>query len=119
MPLTQEQRIQSRERYAKLSPEQLVRRRVSQLRGQGVEISPEQLASLRTAQDYKCAICGVSEQEYGKALAVDHCHETNAVRGLLCTSCNAALGTLGDNVEGVNNALAYLTSPPARDILKV
>lgn len=45
------------------------------------------------AQDGKCKICK-SEQagRFGQHFAVDHCHETGIVRGLLCIKCNARLG---------------------------
>lgn len=61
-------------------------------------------------QHNQCAICGREPREttmkYG--LAVDHCHETGVVRGLLCNDCNIGLGKLGDNVHGVQRALDYL-----------
>jgi hypothetical protein len=34
-------------------------------------------------QQGKCLICGSEEP-----LVVDHCHDTNVVRGLLCDRCN-------------------------------
>lgn len=39
-----------------------------------------------------CAICGKTEEAEGRRLALDHDHETGVVRGLLCLSCNQALG---------------------------
>jgi CRISPR/Cas system-associated protein Cas10 (large subunit of type III CRISPR-Cas system) len=39
----------------------------------------------------------------------DHCHETNEFRGWLCKDCNTAIGKLGDNLEGVMNAVRYLS----------
>ena len=40
----------------------------------------------------------------------DHCHITNTPRGYLCNECNTGLGKLGDDLEGVQNALNYLKS---------
>lgn len=54
-----------------------------------------------TVEDYKrmlgeqggvCAICGEPPSP-GRHLDVDHCHTSGAVRGLLCRSCNAGLGS--------------------------
>ena len=39
---------------------------------------------------------------------MDHDHETLAFRGWLCYRCNSGIGSLGDNVEGVERALKYL-----------
>lgn len=57
-------------------------------------------------QGGKCAIC---EQGNGlRRLCVDHCHETGAVRGLLCTGCNSAIGKLDDNPNLLRKAASYL-----------
>lgn len=39
---------------------------------------------------------------------IDHCHKTGFVRGILCFSCNQALGKFGDSVAGLLRALEYL-----------
>jgi len=56
------------------------------------------------AVDGKCEICGNAEE----GLCVDHCHETGQIRGVLCRRCNRAIGQLGDNLEAVRKAVAYL-----------
>ena len=75
-------------------------------RASGVECSA---AELRSAQDGKCAICGVREAYAPrKRLAVDHDHRTGAIRGLLCGNCNAGLGQFKDNPELLAAAIRYL-----------
>lgn len=56
-------------------------------------------------QSHKCAICNKKTK---KRLAVDHDHKTGKIRGLLCTSCNHALGLLGDSYENISKFLNYL-----------
>ena len=58
-------------------------------------------------QGHKCAICNKPEST-GKALAIDHDHKTNEVRGLLCNKCNRGLGFFEDNEELLKQALKHL-----------
>jgi len=53
-----------------------------------------------------CAICGGSNN--GKTLAVDHDHETNQVRGLLCAQCNTVLGLIHDDPVIASRIIFYL-----------
>ncbi len=53
----------------------------------------------------KCDCCGKS----GK-LHLDHCHKTDLFRGWLCNNCNVGMSRLGDNIEGLIQALNYLLS---------
>lgn len=62
-------------------------------------------------QDYVCAICGTNDWGGGKSTDrphVDHDHVTNSVRGLLCNTCNRALGLFSDNLDILKNAVSYL-----------
>lgn len=56
----------------------------------------------------RCAICGIDAISYTKRFSVDHDHETNEIRGLLCQGCNTILGMAGDQVEILQNAIGYL-----------
>lgn len=61
-------------------------------------------------QQGMCAICGEAESSaYFKRLAVDHCHTSGAIRGLLCRKCNAGIGMMKENVRILLNAVKYLT----------
>ena len=57
------------------------------------------------------ASCGRPETlvNHGRVmpLAVDHCHMTGTVRGLLCANCNQALGLLGNDPEIIRALLQY------------
>ena len=57
------------------------------------------------AQDGKCAICRLV---CIKSLAVDHCHKTGKIRGLLCMRCNTALGMFKDDPSLLLRAIEYL-----------
>ena len=46
--------------------------------------------------------------EFNKNFAVDHCHETNQIRGLLCSSCNIGLGQFQDSIKLLSKAIDYL-----------
>ena len=71
------------------------------------KISHEALIKLEVEQDGKCAICN-QECSHGKKLSLDHDHQTGQLRGLLCSSCNLALGGFKDNPQILINAIGYL-----------
>lgn len=54
------------------------------------------------AQGGLCVIC-----RKRKATAVDHCHQSGKVRGILCEGCNSAIGVIGE-IPGLNRAICYL-----------
>lgn len=61
----------------------------------------------RAAPDH-CECCKRNAKDLDVALALDHCHETDAFRGWLCANCNMSIGGLGDNLDGLLAAVAYL-----------
>lgn len=67
-------------------------------------------------QDYKCAVCLSPETSIDKRtgklreLSVDHNHYTGEARGLLCRSCNTALGSLKENEDIIYSLLNYIKS---------
>lgn len=70
-------------------------------------ITVEEYDSMFEAQRGLCAICSKTSD---RKLAVDHCHTTSKVRGLLCFKCNTAIGKLNDSPKLVAQALEYLMS---------
>ena len=67
-------------------------------------ITEEQFNEMNRAQNGICPLCLKRP-----AVAVDHCHETNKVRGILCHGCNEALGKFGDNLAGAQRVMKYFT----------
>lgn len=70
------------------------------------KITAEQYTQMLKHQQGVCAICHKSE--IGKSLAVDHCHRTGNVRGLLCMNCNLTLGHAQDSPDRLRQAALYL-----------
>jgi transcription elongation factor Elf1 len=67
--------------------------------------------TMLAAQDGKCAICKTTEPGTGmERFAIDHCHGTKVVRGLLCNSCNNGLGRFKDDPDRLLKAATYLES---------
>jgi hypothetical protein len=64
------------------------------------------LAALRTRQHGLCLVCALA-----RPLVVDHDHRTGEVRGLLCSTCNLAIGELGDHAPHLRSAADYLRGP--------
>lgn len=78
----------------------------------------EELQAMRNAQQDRCAICGKEETVLGstgkvKSLAIDHCHATGRIRGLLCNNCNRGIGLLGKEPGLLRRALEYMEDPNA------
>ena len=71
-------------------------------------ITPEKYDEMLSEQDYKCYICHTHEDKLDRSLAVDHCHKTGKVRGLLCGNCNRFLGQIDDNIDTAERLLEYL-----------
>jgi hypothetical protein len=85
-------------------------------------ITLAQYKELLQAQNYSCAICKITTEEYAKIskhkFHVDHCHDTGEVRGLLCNNCNVSLGGFKDKKEILESAIAYLTRQKLHDSIR-
>lgn len=100
----EENREIARQRYR----DNPIQARVSSWRYQGIEITVSEFERMMAEQSGLCLICDKPEADNGKALAVDHDHETGKVRGLLCDRCNQGLGRFKDSPELLRRALLYL-----------
>lgn len=66
--------------------------------------------SLLIKQKGVCAICKKVDVVSNRNLCVDHCKNSNYIRGLLCTACNTALGNFGHDIEKLKKAISYLSA---------
>ncbi|MCY0952407.1 endonuclease VII domain-containing protein [Streptomyces sp. H27-S2] len=66
-------------------------------------ITEAQRDEMIASQDGLCVICRLGPAEH-----VDHDHQTGRVRGVLCFSCNAALGQFKDRPDVIRRAAAYV-----------
>ena len=71
-------------------------------------LSIEEYNKLKAEQNSCCFICGKSEKDNNRSLAIDHCHSTNKVRKLLCDTCNRVLGLIKEDAEVLSNMIHYL-----------
>jgi Recombination endonuclease VII len=74
-------------------------------------ISKQRYDEMLAAQGGVCAICG-TDKPGGRDLVwqVDHCHNSNKIRGLLCGPCNRGLGQFRDDPIRLEAAVRYLRS---------
>ena len=70
-------------------------------------VTADEYDSMLLKQGGVCAIC--KNKPDIKHMAVDHNHETGAVRGILCENCNRAIGLLYDNKAYLQSAIDYLS----------
>jgi hypothetical protein len=74
-------------------------------------IALEDYEGILSAQGGRCAICRAAPGERGgknMALAVDHCHRTGRIRGLLCYRCNSAIGLVSEDVGILARCIEYI-----------
>lgn len=73
-------------------------------------ISLAEYKIMLSIQNGVCAICFGGPDAKGKVLAVDHCHITGKIRGLLCRGCNVGIGNLKDSIQLMQRTIEYLTN---------
>jgi hypothetical protein len=76
-------------------------------------LTPKDYEAMEHAQEGRCAICREPETRIHpkthapQALAVDHCHVTMRVRGLLCWRCNTSIGKFRHDPDLLRVAALY------------
>lgn len=85
------------------------RRKESSWANRGIIFTVEDYERLLAEQGGGCAIC-MLPPEQGRWHPVDHCHETGAVRGILCDYCNRRLMIPRNTPEVLLRAAAYITN---------
>lgn len=70
-------------------------------------LSVDDFKKMLEKQENKCDIC---EKEFVKQsdAKLDHCHNTNIPRSLLCSHCNTAIGLVYENKKTLSNMILYL-----------
>lgn len=70
-------------------------------------LTVEDYARMVHAQSRKCVACGATVT-LGMDTALDHCHATGRVRGILCAPCNKSLGLMKESPEKIRVLAAYI-----------
>ena len=108
---TKEQKAEYMRDYRRANPEKF---RDLELRKR-FGISAAEYDSMLEKQKGVCQICSQPETKVDhrtklpRRLAVDHCHKTGKVRGLLCSDCNTAIGLLKDDIDLMQKAIEYVS----------
>jgi hypothetical protein len=71
-------------------------------------ITLEQFDEIVSSQNNRCPICDNPTIEF----AVDHCHRTGDIRGIICNYCNSGLGYFKDDIKALEGAIRYLQKEP-------
>lgn len=101
-------KVKKKPRKRLVSPEQKEKNRDRQYKYR-YGISLEDYRNMYREQGGMCPICMKIKPISGKyKMHVDHCHETNKVRGLLCSACNTNLGKFNDSIDMLERAIYYL-----------
>ena len=69
-------------------------------------LTESEFNTILTQQNGKCAIC--LEDPDRRGMAIDHCHKTGKIRGLLCHHCNSVLGHARESLRVLSRAVSYL-----------
>jgi hypothetical protein len=82
-------------------------KKVSKLKKYG--LTTDEFEEMFTLQFGLCECCG-DMLDSSTVPCVDHCHDSGAVRAILCRSCNTGLGGLKDDLDRACKMVAYIKS---------
>jgi hypothetical protein len=102
-----EKRKAQRKKWTARNPDKIRRRNLSRY-----NLTPEAWDAMFEAQGRRCKICRSDVPTTKRGWHVDHCHNSDVVRGILCQKCNQGLGNFRDNVEFLVAAAAYMGWKP-------
>jgi len=72
-------------------------------------ITYEQVQQIIKSQRNRCLICHtLFDKTYMFSPVVDHDHETENVRGILCRNCNSMIGYAKDKTDLLQSGINYL-----------
>lgn len=101
---------QSADRWRAANPEKrkaVARNYARKVRWARFGITPEQAEALLVRAAGCCEACG-DPLDDAVGVCIDHCHDRNAVRGVLCAPCNRAAGHAKDDPARLDRLAAYL-----------
>jgi len=113
--------ICANERHRKKYKEDITERRTKAVLQQlkHTNLTREMYEEMFEKQKGLCEICNRPETRKGASgdvsrLAVDHCHRSLKIRGLLCHDCNTGLGKFYDDITLLKKAIEYLKEHEAQ-----
>lgn len=108
-PEVKAMRADLQRKYKAEEPERVAARKRKAHLKKEFGITSADYEDMLAAQNGVCAICGTnSPSPHRVNFYIDHNHVTGAVRGLLCSKCNAGLGQFQDDVKLLAKAISYL-----------
>ena len=74
------------------------------------KMTPESYDEIFDKQKGLCLICETPLVKHARGTHIDHNHETDEIRGLLCEFCNIGLGMFRESVQILHKASDYLVT---------
>jgi hypothetical protein len=102
-----EKKYRARRKLYENTPKRKAQKRELQLK-RNFNLTSEQYNQMFEQQQGCCAICNRHQSEFKRRLIVEHNHDSNKIRGLVCHNCNSILGHAHDDINILLNAIEYL-----------